>query len=145
MSHHSRITIEPGKRGGKPCIRHMRITVFDVLNMLANDTWLNDFNSPQVVESKPLLIKNGQATIHINMLECISLANEGFKMQPQLKHMLEKLAHLAPDRLAEVDDFIDFLQQRDQCKHLREDYAKASDAAFEKVWNNEEDAIYDNL
>lgn len=30
-----RITIEPGKRGGKPCIRHMRITVYDVLGWLA--------------------------------------------------------------------------------------------------------------
>ena len=31
----SRITIEPGKRGGRPCIRGMRITVFDVLSYLA--------------------------------------------------------------------------------------------------------------
>ena len=30
-----RITIEPGKRGGKPCIRGMRITVYDVLGWLA--------------------------------------------------------------------------------------------------------------
>ena len=30
------ITIEPGKRGGKPCIRHMRITVYDVLGWLAS-------------------------------------------------------------------------------------------------------------
>lgn len=29
------ITIEPGKRGGKPCIRGMRITVYDVLGYLA--------------------------------------------------------------------------------------------------------------
>jgi uncharacterized protein (DUF433 family) len=29
------ITIEPGKRGGKPCIRGMRITVGDVLGWLA--------------------------------------------------------------------------------------------------------------
>ena len=29
------ITIEPGKRSGKPCIRGLRITVYDVLNMLA--------------------------------------------------------------------------------------------------------------
>ena len=29
------ITIEPGKRGGKPCIRSMRITVGDVLGWLA--------------------------------------------------------------------------------------------------------------
>jgi len=30
------ITIEPGKRGGKPCIRHMRITVYDILSWLAS-------------------------------------------------------------------------------------------------------------
>ena len=29
------ITIEPGKRGGRPCIRNMRITVFDVLGWLS--------------------------------------------------------------------------------------------------------------
>ncbi len=29
------LTIEPGKRGGKPCIRRMRITVYDVLGWLA--------------------------------------------------------------------------------------------------------------
>jgi uncharacterized protein (DUF433 family) len=29
------ITIEPGKRGGKPCIRGMRITVYDILEYLA--------------------------------------------------------------------------------------------------------------
>ncbi len=30
------ITIEPGKRGGKPCIRGVRITVYDVLEYLAS-------------------------------------------------------------------------------------------------------------
>lgn len=30
-----RITIEPGNRGGKPCIRGLRITVYDVLDWLA--------------------------------------------------------------------------------------------------------------
>jgi uncharacterized protein (DUF433 family) len=29
------LTIEPGKRGGRPCIRGMRITVYDVLSYLA--------------------------------------------------------------------------------------------------------------
>ena len=32
---HSRITLEPGKRGGRPCIRGMRITVYDVFSYLA--------------------------------------------------------------------------------------------------------------
>jgi uncharacterized protein (DUF433 family) len=31
----SRITIEPGKRSGQPCIRGLRITVWDVLGWLA--------------------------------------------------------------------------------------------------------------
>lgn len=36
MSHMDRITIEPGKRGGKPCIRGLRITVYDILEYLAS-------------------------------------------------------------------------------------------------------------
>ena len=35
MSYRERITIEPGKRGGKPCIRGLRITVYDILEYLA--------------------------------------------------------------------------------------------------------------
>ena len=30
-----RITVEPGKRGGRPCVRGLRITVTDVLELLA--------------------------------------------------------------------------------------------------------------
>ncbi|MEK7727365.1 MAG: DUF433 domain-containing protein [candidate division KSB1 bacterium] len=41
------ITIEPGKRSGKPCIRGMRITVGDVLGWLAagmtHDEIMSDF------------------------------------------------------------------------------------------------------
>lgn len=41
------ITVEPGKRGGKPCIRNMRITVYDVLSWLAsgmtNEEILSDY------------------------------------------------------------------------------------------------------
>jgi uncharacterized protein (DUF433 family) len=36
VKYEDRITIEPGKRGGKPCIRGMRITVYDVLDYLAS-------------------------------------------------------------------------------------------------------------
>jgi len=31
-----RITVEPEKRGGKPCIRGLRITVYDILDYLAS-------------------------------------------------------------------------------------------------------------
>lgn len=47
MGYQDRITIEPGKRGGKPCIRGLRITVYDVLEYLASgmseDQILRDF------------------------------------------------------------------------------------------------------
>jgi uncharacterized protein (DUF433 family) len=36
MDYQDFITIEPGKRGGKPCIRGLRITVYDVLEYLAS-------------------------------------------------------------------------------------------------------------
>lgn len=36
MDYQRIITIEPGKRGGKPCIRGLRITVYDVLEYLAS-------------------------------------------------------------------------------------------------------------
>jgi uncharacterized protein (DUF433 family) len=47
MKTQGRITIEAGKRGGKPCIRGLRVTVYDVLSMLASgesqDEILEDF------------------------------------------------------------------------------------------------------
>ena len=36
MNYRDRITIESGKRSGKPCIRGMRITVYDILSYLAS-------------------------------------------------------------------------------------------------------------
>jgi uncharacterized protein (DUF433 family) len=47
MDYRERITIEPGKRSGKPCIRGLRITVYDLLDYLAGgmseDQILADF------------------------------------------------------------------------------------------------------
>ena len=47
MSYQDRITIDPAKRGGKPCIRGLRITVYDILEYLASGMSeadiLNDF------------------------------------------------------------------------------------------------------
>ena len=44
------ITIEPGKRGGKPCIRGLRITVYDVLEMLAQG-----MSQTEIIEDFPEL------------------------------------------------------------------------------------------
>jgi uncharacterized protein (DUF433 family) len=37
MDYHKYITIDPNKRGGKPCVRGLRITVYEVLEYLASD------------------------------------------------------------------------------------------------------------
>lgn len=48
MDYSNIITIEPGKRSGKPCIRGLRITVYDILEYLAGgmteDEILEDFS-----------------------------------------------------------------------------------------------------
>jgi uncharacterized protein (DUF433 family) len=45
-----RITIEPGKRSGKPCIRGLRITVYDILEMLASG-----MTTEEILEDYPTL------------------------------------------------------------------------------------------
>ena len=50
MDYKKRITIESGKRGGKPCIRRMRITVYDVLDMLAQG-----ISTTEIIEDFPEL------------------------------------------------------------------------------------------
>lgn len=57
-----RITIEDGKRGGKPCIRGMRITVYDVLDYLAAGT-----SEAQLLEEFPYLE-------HEDVLACLQFA-----------------------------------------------------------------------
>lgn len=59
--------------------------------------------------------------------------------------LIEKLKDLPPERLAEVEDFVDFLRGRDAARRLTRAAAKLSEPTLSKVWNNEEDAVYDRL
>jgi uncharacterized protein (DUF433 family) len=56
------ITIEPGKRGGQPCVRGMRITVYDVLSYLASG-----MTEQEVLSDFPELT-------HEDILACLSFA-----------------------------------------------------------------------
>jgi len=58
--------------------------------------------------------------------------------------LIEKIRQLPPERMAEVDDFVDFLRARDEQK-LTHAATHASEASFAKVWENDEDAAYDRL
>jgi uncharacterized protein (DUF433 family) len=59
MPQMNRITIEPGKRGGQPTIRGLRITVYDVLRMLADGAdeaeILNDFPELETADIRACL------------------------------------------------------------------------------------------
>jgi hypothetical protein len=59
--------------------------------------------------------------------------------------LIEKLKRLPPERIAEVEDFVDFLQSRDNARGLTRAAMKSSEAAFGRVWDNEDDAAYDQL
>lgn len=64
MSYDGIITIEPGKRGGQPCIRGMRITVYDVLSYLAAG-----MTPEEVLRDFPYLTRE-------DILACLSYAAE---------------------------------------------------------------------
>ncbi|MBA3442580.1 MAG: DUF2281 domain-containing protein [Pyrinomonadaceae bacterium] len=62
----------------------------------------------------------------------------------QAEKLVEKLKQLPPERVAEVEDFIDFLTQRDE-RRLTQAAMQMSEHSFRRVWDNEEDAVYDEL
>lgn len=64
VSYEGIITVEPGKRGGQPCIRGMRITVYDVLSYLASG-----MTEEQVLADFPYLTRE-------DILACLSYAAE---------------------------------------------------------------------
>ena len=59
--------------------------------------------------------------------------------------LIEKIKQLPPQRLAEVEDFVDFLRTREDEQRLVRAAAKASEASFAAVWNNDDDEAYDRL
>lgn len=62
----------------------------------------------------------------------------------QERELIEKIKALPPDKIAEVVDFVVFLAHRDD-RLLVESASSISEPALAAVWNNPEDAEYDNL
>lgn len=69
MNYRDIITIEPGKRSGKPCIRGMRITVYDVLEYLASG-----MSQEEVLADFPYLTRE-------DILACLAFAADREKSQ----------------------------------------------------------------
>jgi hypothetical protein len=63
----------------------------------------------------------------------------------QMQTLIDKLRVLPPEKLVEVEDFVDLLRQRNEERLLSRAATKLSEAAFQKVWDNPDDAEYDKL
>ncbi|HEY3800356.1 MAG TPA: hypothetical protein VGL58_18555 [Caulobacteraceae bacterium] len=64
---------------------------------------------------------------------------------PAHQTLIEKLNAMPVERIAEVEDFVDFLRSRDQERALFRAGAATSAPAFAAVWDNPEDDVYDEL
>ena len=59
--------------------------------------------------------------------------------------LLKKIRTLPPEKVTEVEDFVDFLRGRLDDRRLVRAASKLSEDAFRKVWDNADDAAYDKL
>ena len=59
--------------------------------------------------------------------------------------LLEKIRELPEEKIAEVADFVDFLRHRLDDDRLRTAVTRLSEGAFAAVWDNPDDAVYDEL
>jgi hypothetical protein len=65
--------------------------------------------------------------------------------QIQVAQIAEKLQQLPLERIMEVEDFIDFLKHRVEEGQLTKSAMITSEASFQRIWDNAEDAEYDRL
>jgi hypothetical protein len=59
--------------------------------------------------------------------------------------LIEKIRSLPPEKVSEVEDFVDFLRMREEDRQLVRATTKLSEKAFQGVWDNPDDADYDKL
>lgn len=59
--------------------------------------------------------------------------------------LIEKIRSLPPDKAVEVEDFVDFLRRREERRQLVDATTRLSEVVFQRIWDNPEDAIYDQL
>jgi hypothetical protein len=64
---------------------------------------------------------------------------------PNPQSLIEKIKALPPERLDEVEDFVDFIASRAQERSLARAAAATSADVFAKIWSNPDDDAYDAL
>ena len=66
-------------------------------------------------------------------------------MPTDSKTLIEKIEALPAERIAEIEDFVDFIRLREQERALTRAAAAASAPAFVAIWSNPEDDVYDAI
>lgn len=61
------------------------------------------------------------------------------------QQLVNKIRNLPPEKIAVVEDFVEFLRHRDDDIYLTAAATKLSEKSFQKAWDNPDDAEYDNL
>lgn len=61
------------------------------------------------------------------------------------QELVNKIWMLPPEKIAAVDDFVEFLRHRGDDARLTAAAAKLSEKSFKQVWDNPDDAEYDQL
>ena len=61
------------------------------------------------------------------------------------RSLIEKIKTLPADRIAEVEDFVEFIRMREQDRSFTRAAAATSAPAFAAIWNNPDDDVYDAL
>jgi hypothetical protein len=64
---------------------------------------------------------------------------------PDPQALLAKIQALPIERIAEIEDFVEFIAAREQERSLTRAAGAASAPSFAAVWNNPEDDVYDAL
>ncbi len=64
---------------------------------------------------------------------------------PDTQSLLDRINALPADRIAEVEDFVEFIAAREQERSLTRAAGASSAPAFAAIWNNPEDAAYDAI
>ncbi len=62
-----------------------------------------------------------------------------------INKLINKFEALPPERINEVENFIDFIKQRDQTRQLTQAAMRTAEPSLKKVWDNPADAVYDAL
>lgn len=64
---------------------------------------------------------------------------------PNPQSLIEKIKALPPERIVEVEDFVDFIATRAQERALSRAATRTSEPTFANVWDNPDDDAYDAL